>query len=328
MSYHYRLRTHRSPSAPLSPTMAVQRETRQRVAIRSVLRGAKRPLSPHEVLAQARLAVRAVGMATVYRNLKRLVAEGTVHVIHLPGESPRYEPSSLAHHHHFQCTALRSRLRRSRLPGNAAPPAPSGFTVEHHDVTLYGRCADCASARASRRHDDSRRTAALRLQRRRRGAAARAFRPGARGATFSSSVRPAAARPRSSISSPDCCCPRAAPSSSTIRTCRRSLRRRAIASAAVTSASCCSSSISCRRSPRCRTCWSRRASPAFPSIVPAADADARGARRRRARPTPTRISSRSASSNASRSPGRWSIVPSCCLPTSRLRISTTNPAPR
>ncbi|HSS69369.1 MAG TPA: transcriptional repressor [Casimicrobiaceae bacterium] len=123
--------------------MAVQRETRQRLAIRSVLRGAKRPLSPHEVLAQARLAVRAVGMATVYRNLKRLVAEGTVHVIHLPGESPRYEPSSLAHHHHFQCTRCDRVFDVPGCKGTLRHRLPSGFTVEHHDVTLYGRCADC-----------------------------------------------------------------------------------------------------------------------------------------------------------------------------------------
>jgi Fur family ferric uptake transcriptional regulator len=30
-------------------------------------------------------------------------------------------------------------------PGNMSRLAPSGFTVENHDLTLYGRCKDCAA---------------------------------------------------------------------------------------------------------------------------------------------------------------------------------------
>jgi Fur family ferric uptake transcriptional regulator len=35
-------------------------------------------------------------------------------------------------------------------PGNLAALAPPGFTVEDHDLTLYGACVDCAPARAGR----------------------------------------------------------------------------------------------------------------------------------------------------------------------------------
>ena len=62
------------------------RTTRQRAAISLVIQGARRPLTPEEVLEGARAVVRALGMATVYRNLKRLAAEGTVQVITLPGD--------------------------------------------------------------------------------------------------------------------------------------------------------------------------------------------------------------------------------------------------
>lgn len=117
--------------------------TRQRAAISLVIQAAKRPLSPQEVLQKARAAVRALGMATVYRNLKRLVAEGTVQVIILPGESPRYEMGESVHHHHFQCTTCRRVYDVPGCPGNLRRLAPRGFTVEHHDVTLYGRCSDC-----------------------------------------------------------------------------------------------------------------------------------------------------------------------------------------
>jgi Fur family transcriptional regulator, ferric uptake regulator len=128
---------------PKPSTAAVERTTRQRDAIRAVIQAAKRPLSPREVLDAAREVVRALGMATVYRNLKLLVAEATVQVITLPGESPRYEMREAAHHHHFQCTTCRRVYDVPGCPGNLRRLAPRGFRVEHHDVTLYGRCPDC-----------------------------------------------------------------------------------------------------------------------------------------------------------------------------------------
>jgi Fur family ferric uptake transcriptional regulator len=126
-----------------TPLIASERATRQRDAIRSAIESAKRPLSPQEVLEAARRAVRTLGMATVYRNLKRLVAEGSVRMITLPGESARYETGVSAHHHHFQCTTCRRVYDVPGCPGNLRRMAPRGFRVEHHDVTLYGRCSDC-----------------------------------------------------------------------------------------------------------------------------------------------------------------------------------------
>lgn len=130
----------------------MERATRQRDAIKSVIRAAKRPLTPSEVLDAARSVVQALGMATVYRNLKLLVAEGIVQVINLPGENPRYEMQASAHHHHFQCTTCRRVYDVPGCPGNLRRLAPRGFRVDHHDVTLYGRCSDCAKqvARAAR----------------------------------------------------------------------------------------------------------------------------------------------------------------------------------
>ena len=124
----------------------MERRTQQRDAIRSVIGSAKRPLSPHEVLEAARVAVPALGMATVYRNLKLLVAEGAAQIISLPGESARYEMKELAHHHHFQCTTCSRVYDIPGCPGNLRRLAPRGFRVDHHDVTLYGRCSDCGKA--------------------------------------------------------------------------------------------------------------------------------------------------------------------------------------
>ena len=126
----------------------MERTTRQRDAIRSVIEAAKRPLSPREVLDAARLEVRALGIATVYRNLKLLLAEGLVEAIALSGDSPRYEVARPGHHHHFQCTTCRRVFDMEGCPGDLRRLAPRGFRVEHHEVTLYGRCADCGPPHA------------------------------------------------------------------------------------------------------------------------------------------------------------------------------------
>jgi Fur family ferric uptake transcriptional regulator len=122
---------------------ATERATRQRDAIISTIRAAKRPLSPREVFEGARAAAPAIGIATIYRNLKLLVTEGAVQVITLPGESPRYEMKEAGHHDHFQCTTCSRVFDVPGCPGDMRRLAPRGFTVERHHVTLYGRCASC-----------------------------------------------------------------------------------------------------------------------------------------------------------------------------------------
>ena len=72
----------------------MERNTRQRIAIREAIEVARRPLLPQEVLDQAQSLAPGLGIATVYRNLKALVDDGTLAVVQLPGENPRYEPVS------------------------------------------------------------------------------------------------------------------------------------------------------------------------------------------------------------------------------------------
>ena len=122
-----------------------ERSTRQRAAIRNALESARRPLSPQEILAAARHTVPGLGLATVYRNLKLLLAQGTIEAIALSGEAPRYEAAQADHHHHFQCTACRRVFDMKGCPGSLRRLAPRGFRVEYHELTLYGRCSDCRS---------------------------------------------------------------------------------------------------------------------------------------------------------------------------------------
>ena len=121
----------------------MERSTRQRDAIRAAIESARRPLSPQEVLDGARGRVPGIGIATVYRGLKRLQAEGLVRAVALPGHAPRYEAAGYGHHHHFYCTRCDRVFDVDACPGEMSKLAPAGFRVDDHDLTLHGRCADC-----------------------------------------------------------------------------------------------------------------------------------------------------------------------------------------
>ena len=128
----------------------MERSTRQRMAIRDAISEAGRPLLPQEVLDAAQSLVPGLGIATVYRNLKALVLDGELRSVELPGENPRYESMGHAHHHHFQCNACQRVFDVHACPGDLSQLAPLGFTVEDHDLTLYGKCGDCQPPKIKR----------------------------------------------------------------------------------------------------------------------------------------------------------------------------------
>lgn len=127
----------------------MERNTRQRAAIREAIAHAARPLLPQEVLDAAQAQVPGLGIATVYRNLRAMVDGGELQPVSLPGENPRYELVGRHHHHHFQCTRCQRVFDVHACPGDLSRLAPQGFVVEDHDLTLYGRCGDCARARGT-----------------------------------------------------------------------------------------------------------------------------------------------------------------------------------
>ena len=123
----------------------MKRDTRQRQAIRRVLEEAGRPLGPNEVLEAARVHHPGIGIATVYRTLKAMVEEGALAQVELPGEPPRYEINGRHHHHHFHCRACDRVYELEGCPEGLRGLTPEGFSLESHEVVLYGRCAACAS---------------------------------------------------------------------------------------------------------------------------------------------------------------------------------------
>jgi len=99
-----------------------------------------------------------VSLGTVYRNLRLLVAQGLVN--ELPGPHTRFD-CNLSEHHHFTCLACG---RIADVAGPLTEPhsralvsrvaSSGGFSVTHHRIEFYGRCAACrrkGRGRAARR---------------------------------------------------------------------------------------------------------------------------------------------------------------------------------
>jgi Fur family ferric uptake transcriptional regulator len=123
------------------------RLTKQRLTIEAILKAANHPLLPRELLTEAQQVLPKLGIATVFRHLKKMVQDGDVKVVDLPGDSPRYERSDLGHHHHFKCSDCGVVFEIHGCPGNLEQLLPDGFELTEHEITLFGRCADCSGNR-------------------------------------------------------------------------------------------------------------------------------------------------------------------------------------
>ncbi len=122
----------------------MDRNTRQKRAIASVLRNRANPLSPAEILKFALEEVPTIGIATVYRSLKSLLKDEQVVSVEIPGEPPRYERADKGHHHHFLCRTCGEVFDLKTCLDGIKKMAPPKFRVDDHEIILYGACKDCA----------------------------------------------------------------------------------------------------------------------------------------------------------------------------------------
>jgi Fur family ferric uptake transcriptional regulator len=121
----------------------MERMTRQRLLIMTVIEGAGRPLSTAEILALAKRAGAGMGIATVYRAVKGLGAEGWLRAVDMPGSQIRYERSDKGHHHHFHCRGCDRVFEMAGCAGDVSALTPRGFRMEGHEIIINGLCAGC-----------------------------------------------------------------------------------------------------------------------------------------------------------------------------------------
>lgn len=121
----------------------MERRTRQKSAIESVLEGHINPLTAPEIHALALKQVPGLGLATVYRSLRTLTQEGMLKIVEIPGQAPRYERSDKGHHHHFVCRTCGGVYELDKCLAGIQKMAPRNFRVEDHEIILYGTCESC-----------------------------------------------------------------------------------------------------------------------------------------------------------------------------------------
>lgn len=123
--------------------------TPARRAIIEALLGAGRLQSPESLLRAARASVPGTSLATVYRTLDRLDADGAIKRATLASGEIGYAYCPTGHHEHAICLHC-GRLRPIRPCLIEVEPSLEGFSVASHVLDFYGYCADCAGGDGAR----------------------------------------------------------------------------------------------------------------------------------------------------------------------------------
>ena len=122
-----------------------RRPTRQRAAIAAALTDSAEFRSAQEIHAALLTSGARVGLATVYRNLQAMAADGEVDVLRTDDGEAAYRACSTGqHHHHLVC---RECGRTVEVAGPAVERWAEGVAAEHgfsqvtHTVEVFGVCS-------------------------------------------------------------------------------------------------------------------------------------------------------------------------------------------
>ena len=123
-----------------------RRPTRQRTAVAAVLAETDEFRSAQELHAILRDTGDKVGLATVYRNLQAMAADGEIDMLRTDDGEAVYRACSTGHHHHLVCRVCG---RTVEVEGptvekwTRAMAAEHGYTDVSHTLEIFGTCADC-----------------------------------------------------------------------------------------------------------------------------------------------------------------------------------------
>ena len=128
--------------------MIARRPTKQRAALADALADTDEFVSAQDRHARIAAAGSNVGLATVYRNLQAMAAEGAIDVLRTDDGEALYRACGTAeHHHHLVCRDC-GRTVEISVPApveswSARVGADEGFTDLSHTVEIFGTCPTC-----------------------------------------------------------------------------------------------------------------------------------------------------------------------------------------
>jgi Fur family ferric uptake transcriptional regulator len=120
-----------------------RKPTRQQVAVTAELREVQDFTSAQDLHARLRAGGSAVGLATVYRTLTTLAADGDVDVLRTDDGEAVYRACSSGHHHHLVC---RDCGRTVEVAGPTVETWTERVAREHgfrdvaHTLEIFGTC--------------------------------------------------------------------------------------------------------------------------------------------------------------------------------------------
>ena len=128
-------------------TETVRRPTRQRAAVEALLLEIGDFTSAQDLHGRLRSQGQSVGLATVYRTLQAMAADGDVDMMRThDGEAVYRRCSTDHHHHHLIC---RTCGRTVEVQGPTVERwadkigAENGFSDVHHTLEIFGTCSAC-----------------------------------------------------------------------------------------------------------------------------------------------------------------------------------------
>jgi Fur family transcriptional regulator, peroxide stress response regulator len=123
-----------------------RRHTRQLEVIWEAIKNENSHPTADEIYERVREVVPNISLGTVYRNLQKLVVEGKLQVVTL-GRTQHFDPLVRSHHHFIcqKCHAVYDISVNSKENVFPFPFPENGFTVDSHELTLYGSCKKCSA---------------------------------------------------------------------------------------------------------------------------------------------------------------------------------------
>ncbi|NHN57418.1 transcriptional repressor [Calidifontibacter sp. DB0510] len=124
-----------------------RRPTRQQQAVAEQLAQRSDFVSAQELHAAMRADGESVGLATVYRALQSMAADGRIDALRTDDGEVVYRSCSSGHHHHLVCRVCG---RTVEVEGPTVErwanqvSAQHGFVDVEHTLEIFGTCADCA----------------------------------------------------------------------------------------------------------------------------------------------------------------------------------------